>query len=109
MSKETRHRRVRAKVVGTKDKPRLSVFRSNKHIFLQLIDDRSGKTLVSESDLKLKKKTTKTEIAREVGKKLAESAKLKKIKNVVFDRGGYKYHGRIKAAAEGAKEGGLKL
>jgi len=109
MSKETRHRRVRAKVVGTKDKPRLSVFRSNKHIFLQLIDDKSGKTLVSESDLKLKKKATKTEIAREVGKKLAESAKLKKIKNVVFDRGGYKYHGRIKAAAEGAKEGGLKL
>lgn len=109
MSKETRHRRVRAKVRGTKDKPRFSVFRSNKHIFLQLIDDKSRKTLVSESDLKLKKKATKTEIAREVGKKLAESAKLKKIKNVVFDRGGYKYHGRIKAAAEGAREGGLKL
>jgi large subunit ribosomal protein L18 len=109
MSKETRHKRVRAKVHGIKDKPRLSVFRSNKHISLQLIDDNSGKTLVSASDLKLKKKGTKTEIAREVGKKLAESAKLKKIKNVVFDKGGYKYHGRIKAVAEGAKEGGLKL
>jgi len=109
MSKEMRHRRVRAKVHGTKDKPRLSVFRSNKHIFLQLIDDKSGKTLVSESDLKLKKKATKTEIAKEVGKLLAEAAKEKKIKKAVFDKGGYKYHGRVKAAAEGAREGGLKL
>lgn len=113
MSKETRHRRVRAKVAGTKNKPRLSVFRSNKHIFLQLIDDDSGKTLVSAGDLGLKstakKKKTKIEIAKEVGKKLAESAKSKKIKNVVFDRGGYKYHGRVKAAAEGAREEGLKF
>lgn len=109
MSKETRHRRIRAKVAGTKDKPRLSVFRSNKHIFLQLINDENGKTLISASDLKIKKKGTKTEIAREIGKKLAELAKTKKIKKVVFDRGGYKYHGRIKAAAEGAREGGLKL
>lgn len=107
MSKETRHNRIRAKAVGTKDKPRLSVFRSNKHIFLQLIDDDSKKTLISASDLKIKKKGTKTEIAREIGKKLAEAAKLKKIKKVVFDRGGYKYHGRVKAAAEGAREGGL--
>jgi large subunit ribosomal protein L18 len=109
MSKETRHNRVKAKVRGTKDKPRLSVFRSNKHIFLQLIDDNSGKTLVSAGDVKNKKKMTKTEIAREVGKKLAESAKLKKIKNVVFDRGGYKYHGRVKAVSEGAREGGLNF
>jgi len=116
MSKETRHNRVRAKVHGTKTKPRLSVFRSNKHIFLQLIDDSLGKTLISASDLKIpaspasgKKKGTKTEVAKEVGKLLAEAAKSKKIKNVVFDRGGYKYHGRVKAAAEGAREGGLKL
>ncbi|MCX6731581.1 MAG: 50S ribosomal protein L18 [Candidatus Parcubacteria bacterium] len=118
MSKEIRHRRVRAKVRGTKDKPRLSVFRSNKHIFLQLIDDNSKKTLISASDFQPKAgppraekklKKTKTEIAREVGKLLAESAKAKRIKNVVFDRGGYKYHGRVKAAAEGAREGGLKL
>ena len=113
MSKETRHKRVRAKIAGTKYKPRLSVFRSNKHIFLQLIDDNSKKTLISASDLKLNPpaggKGTKTEIAREVGKKLAELAKLKKIKNVVFDRGGYKDHGRVKAVAEGAREGGLSF
>lgn len=109
MSKETRHRRLRAKVRGTKDKPRFSVFRSNKHVFLQLIDDETGKTFVSASDLNIKKKGTKIEIARETGKKLAELARAKKIKKVVFDRGGYKYHGRVKAVAEGAKEGGLKL
>lgn len=109
MSKETRHSRIRARIAGTKNKPRLSVFRSNKHIFLQLIDDNAKKTLVSASDLKTKIKGTKTEIARKVGKKLAESAKLKKIKNVVFDRGGYKYHGRVKAAAEGSREGGLQF
>jgi large subunit ribosomal protein L18 len=109
MSRIIRHKRIRAKVRGTKEKPRLSVFRSNKHIFLQLIDDGSGKTLVSESDLKDKKKTTKTEAAKEAGKKLAESAKTKKIKTAVFDRGGYKYHGIIKAVAEGAREGGLKI
>jgi large subunit ribosomal protein L18 len=109
MSKETRHRRIRARITGTKNRPRLSVFRSNKHIFLQLIDDNAKKTLISASDLKTKIKGTKTEIARKVGKKLAESAKLKKIKNVVFDRGGYKYHGRVKAAAEGVREGGLQF
>lgn len=93
---------------GTKERPRLSVFRSNKHIFLQLIDDVSGKTIVSASDFQSKAgKKTKTDIAREIGKELAESAKKKKIKKAVFDRGGYKYHGRIKAVAEGAKEGGL--
>jgi large subunit ribosomal protein L18 len=109
MSRERRHNRIRAKAIGTKEKPRLSVFRSNRHITLQLIDDQSGKTLVSASDLKLKKKATKTEIAKEIGKKLAETAKEKKIKKVVFDRGGYKYHGRVKAAAEGAREGGLNF
>jgi len=109
MSRLIRHKRIRAKAMGTKEKPRLSVFRSNKHIFLQLIDDKAGKTLVSASDEKNKKKSTKTELAKEAGKKLAEAAKEKKIKKVVFDRGGYKYHGRVKAAAEGAREGGLQF
>lgn len=110
-----RHIRVRARVKGTAQKPRLSVFRSNKHIFLQLIDDEKGKTIVSAGDIqtkaaeksKSKSKMTKTETAREVGKSLAESAKKKKIKNIVFDRGGYIYHGRVKAIAEGVREGGL--
>ncbi len=105
MSREVRHKRVRAKVFGIKDKPRLSVFRSNRHVFLQLIDDEKGKTLLSVSDLKTKNK--KIISAKETGKKLAELAKDKKIKKVVFDKGGYKYHGRVKAAAEGAREGGL--
>lgn len=108
MSRETCHKRVRARVFGTKNKPRLSVFRSNKHIFLQLIDDQARRTIVSANDLEInKKKNKKIDLAREVGKKLAGFAKEKKIKKVVFDRGGYKYHGRVKAAAEGAREGGL--
>ena len=104
-----RHKRIRAKISGTTERPRLSVFRSNKHIFLQLIDDSSQKTLASASDLKIKKRGTKTEIAKEVGEELAKLAKAKKIKKVVFDRGGYKYHGRVKASAEGAREGGLNF
>jgi large subunit ribosomal protein L18 len=111
--REKCHRRIRAKISGTKKQPRLSVFRSNKHIFLQLIDDSSQKTLVSASDLKINPPTggkrTKTETAKEVGKELAKLAKAKKIKKVVFDRGGYKYHGRIKASAEGAREEGLNF
>lgn len=112
-SREKRHKRIRQKIKGTKTRPRFSVFRSNKHIFLQLIDDVSGKTLISASDLNPpaggKKKGAKVEVAKEIGKKLAELALEKKIKQVVFDRGGYKYHGRVKAASEGAKEGGLKF
>lgn len=114
-----RHKRVRARIKGTAVKPRLSVFRSNKHIFLQLIDDDKGKTIVSASNLPIKgdgpktaKKTVKlrkVESAFNVGKKLAELAEKKKIKNTVFDRGGYVYRGRIKAAAEGAREGGLEF
>jgi large subunit ribosomal protein L18 len=104
-----RHRRIRAKVIGTKDRPRLSVFRSNQHICVQLIDDEKGKTLVSVSDLKVEKKKglTKTEIAKEVGKLIAKKALEKKIEKVVFDRGGYKYHGRVKAIAETARQQGL--
>ncbi len=113
--RKRRHIRVRAKIKGTADKPRLSVFRSNKHIFLQLIDDEKRKTLFSVSDIlpkagkKSKAKTIKTKSAFQVGRDLAELARKKKITSVIFDRGGYAYHGRIKAVAEGAREGGLKF
>lgn len=101
LGRKIRHKRVRAKVFGTRERPRLSIFRSNKYIFLQLVDDKKGEILISASDLKVKKKGTKTETAKMVGKELAKLAKEKKIRRAVFDRGGYKYHGRIKAALEG--------
>lgn len=110
-----RHRRVRAKIKGTKKRPRLCVFRSNQHIYAQLIDDSEGKTLVSVSDFELKKirrsadKKTKTGLAREVGELIAKKAAAKKIEAAVFDRAGCRYHGRVKALAEGAREGGLKF
>jgi len=101
-------RKIRAKISGTKDCPRLSVFRSNKGMYLQLIDDSAGKTLINVYNRELKgSKNNKTETALALGKLLAEKAKKKKIEKVVFDRGGYKYHGRVKAAAEGARKGGL--
>jgi len=102
-----RHGRVRAKITGTTGCPRLSVFRSNKSMYVQLIDDSEGKTLASANVNELKKKGSKIEVATELGKLLAEKAKAKKIETVVFDRGCYKYHGRVKAVAEGAREGGL--
>jgi len=106
-----RHKRVRAKVFGTARVPRLCVFRSAKHIYAQLIDDEKSKTLVSVRDRELRKKKgqTKMEKAKEVGKLIAKKALAKKIEKVVFDRGGYTYHGRVKALAEGAREGGLKF
>ena len=104
-----RHARVRSKVSGTAACPRLSVFRSNRSMFLQLIDDEAGKTLASAAVKELKKAGTKTESSKELGKLIAEKAKGKKIEAVVFDRGSYKYHGRVKAAAEGAREGGLNF
>lgn len=107
-----RHRRVRAKIKGTKGRPRLCVFRSNQHIYAQLIDDGEGKTLISASDFELemkKKKAVKSDLAKEVGKLVAQKAAAKKIKTVVFDRGGYKYHGRVRALAEAAREAGLKF
>ena len=113
--RKIRHRRLRAKVKGTAKRPRLSVFRSNKHIYAQLIDDEKGKTLMSVNDLSLKsagadkKSGKKSEIAKIIGQKIAKKAEDKKIKKVVFDRAGYKYHGRIKAVAEGAREGGLEF
>jgi len=101
-----RRRRVRAKIFGTSSCPRVSVFRSNKYIRLQLIDDTKGKSLFQIDDINIKK-GTKIERALEVGRKIAIEAKKKNIKKTVFDRGGYAYHGRVKAAAEGCKEGGL--
>ena len=106
-----RHRRVRRKIVGTAERPRVSLFRSNRGIEAQLVDDLEGKTLAAASWLQLKKsfKGTKTDQAAEVGKLLAANAKKADIEVVVFDRGGYLYHGRVKALAEGAREGGLKF
>ncbi|HEY2353887.1 MAG TPA: 50S ribosomal protein L18 [Gaiellaceae bacterium] len=106
-----RHRRVRAKVSGTAETPRLAVFRSNRGIEAQLVDDLAGKTLASASHLGLAKsfKGDKSKQAEEVGKALAAAAKKAGVETCVFDRGGYLYHGRVKALAEGAREGGLKF
>jgi large subunit ribosomal protein L18 len=104
---ERRAKKVRAKFSGTSIKPRLSVFKSLKHVSAQLIDDEKQITIVSVNDLKMKDK--KIENAKEVGKQIAKLAIDKKIKECVFDRGSYKYHGIIKAVAEGAREGGLKF
>ena len=104
-----RHARVRAKISGTSARPRLSVYRSNRGMFLQLIDDEAGVTLASASSLEVKETGKKTEISLNLGKLIAEKAKAKKISLVVFDRGSYKYHGRVKAVADGAREGGLKF
>jgi large subunit ribosomal protein L18 len=106
-----RHRRVRKTVQGSPERPRLAVFRSNKGISAQLVDDVEAKTLAAASWQGLPKsfKGSKTEQAAEVGKLLAANAKKAGIESVVFDRGGYLYHGRVKALAEGAREGGLKF
>ena len=104
------HLRIRKAVIGTSTRPRLSVFRSNVAIYCQLIDDRAGHTLLSASSMdKAVSKATKVEQAKNVGKMIAEKALAAKIEAVVFDRGGYLYHGRVKALAEGAREGGLKF
>ena len=105
-----RHRRIRGKISGSAERPRLAVFRSNKGISAQLIDDDSGKTLAGASWVGLKSFSgTKTDQATEVGKALAVAAKEAGVETCVFDRGGYLYHGRVKALAEGAREGGLKF
>jgi len=129
--KYKRHKRIRAKISGTAKRPRFYVFRTPKHVYVQLIDDEKGKTILSVNDIKFKKskikeqksklqiknkkekeeikRTGKVAVAYEIGKLIAQKALEKKIKEVIFDRGGYKYHGRIKAAAEGAREGGLEF
>jgi len=129
LKREKRRKRVRAKVLGTVMVPRLCVTRTNTHIYTQLIDDNKGHTILSASDIELKNSkakiqesetktkvqkekqplTVKTEVAFRVGVLIAKKAQDKKIEKVVFDRGGYKYHGRVKALAEGAREGGLKF
>jgi len=109
-ARKRRQRRIRGTVAGTAERPRLAVFRSNAGISAQLVDDGAGHTLAAASWLNLKKfKGTKTDQATEVGKLLAANAKQAGIVSVVFDRGGYLYHGRVKALAEGAREGGLKF
>ena len=105
-----RHSRVRNKVSGTSEMPRLNVFRSNENIFAQIIDDTKGNTLVSSSSVELKiKNGGNVEAAKLVGKDIAEKAKKAKINKVVFDRGGYLYHGRVEALAEAARENGLEF
>jgi large subunit ribosomal protein L18 len=106
--RERRHKRVRSKVAGTAERPRLAVFRSNSGISAQLIDDQAGRTLVAAGWQSLKSsKGSKTDQAKEVGKLLAKNAKAAGVTTCVFDRGGYLYHGRVQALAEGAREGGL--
>ncbi len=110
--RQHRHKRVRAKVKGTAAIPRLSVFRSNRHLWVQLIDDAVGKTMASASSgdsTKKKKGASGVGRAEEVGRALAKRALEKKIGSAVFDRGGYKYHGLVKAIADGVRKGGLKL
>ena len=112
LARKRRHRRVRVRVVGTKERPRLNVFRSLRHTYAQVIDDRAGHTLVSASTAepevaKEAKDKNKSEQAAIVGRVVAERAQKAGIKKVVFDRGGFRYHGRVKALAEAAREGGL--
>lgn len=108
-NKIRRHRRVRAKISGTADCPRLCVFRSNRGMYLQAIDDTKGLTLVSAHSREVKAKGTKTEISQALGALLAERLLAKKVSQVVFDRGGNAYHGRVQAAAEGARQAGLQF
>jgi large subunit ribosomal protein L18 len=111
--RERRHQRIRKKVFGTTERPRFNVFRSAKHIYAQIIDDVKGVTIASASTVSKDVRGTltgkKVERAKVVGKAIAEACKSKKIEAVVFDRGGYRYHGRVKAVAEAAREGGLKF
>lgn len=106
-SRIKRHIKVRKKILGTENMPRLAIFRANKHIYAQIIDDKGGKTLFSASDHK--QKGTKKERAYEVGQDIAKKVLKAKIKTVVFDRGGFLYHGRVAQLAKGAREGGLEF
>lgn len=107
-SLQRRHRRVRKKVLGTSERPRLAVYRSNRHVYAQLIDDVAGRTLVSAASAKTNGDKPVV-LAKKVGSEIAEKAKANGISRIVFDRGGFKYHGRIQAVAEGAREGGLEF
>lgn len=111
ISRKRIQKRIRKKIRGTVERPRLSVFRSNKYIYAQLVDDLNGHTLAAASSFEgaVANEGNKSEQAAAVGKLLAERAKAKQIERVVFDRGGYLYHGRVKALADGAREGGLQF
>jgi large subunit ribosomal protein L18 len=106
-SRLRRHRRVRRRVLGTAERPRLAVFRSNRHIYAQIIDDMNGRTMAAAGSLGLSGDDDKTAEAKRVGAELARRAKQAGVAAVVFDRGGYQYHGRVQALAEAAREGGL--
>jgi len=112
-ARKRRHRRSKKKIFGTAERPRVSVYKSNKHLYAQIIDDVIGHTLVSESslgsDIELKGSNVTVEVAREIGLALGKKAIEKGIKRVVFDRSGYRYHGQIKALADGAREAGLEF
>ena len=109
MHREKRHKRVRRKVAGTASRPRLSVYRSNVHIYAQLIDDDAGETLAAADSRQVGESENRKDAARKVGALIAKEASQAGIEAVVFDRGPNKYHGRISALAEGAREGGLRL
>ena len=114
LARKRRHRRVRKKISGTAERPRLNVFRSLRHIYAQIIDDDRGRTLIAAStqDPALRDQLAgldKTAQAKVVGQALAERAQAKSVRQVIFDRGGYKYHGRVKALADGAREGGVEF
>jgi len=107
--RQKRHKKIRSVISGTSKRPRLCVFRSNKHIYAQLINDEAGKVIAGVSDFKIDKKIKGVKRAKETGLLAAKLFIEKGYKNVVFDRGGYKYHGRVKALAEGARAGGLNF
>ncbi|MFA6339231.1 MAG: 50S ribosomal protein L18 [Candidatus Paceibacterota bacterium] len=109
LKRERRHARIRARVSGTKDQPRISVFKSSKYTVAQLINDEKGETLAYVSSQDIKKGKTKVEKAKEVGLEIAKKTIASGVKKIVFDRGGFIYTGRIKAVADGAREGGLKF
>ncbi|MFA6158733.1 MAG: 50S ribosomal protein L18 [Candidatus Paceibacterota bacterium] len=104
-----RHAKIRSRVFGTKEMPRLAIFRSNRYVYAQLIDDDAAKTIVSASSLEAKGKEKKVDVAFTVGKEIAQKAVALKVEKVIFDRGGFGYKGRVKALADGAREGGLKF
>jgi large subunit ribosomal protein L18 len=111
-SRNRRHRRVRKKVRGTATRPRLTVFRSSKHIYAQVVDDVSGRTLAAASTMEAESRagtTANVDAAKGVGKRVGERAKSAGVESVVFDRGGFRYHGRVASVADGAREAGLKL
>ena len=110
VARQRRHRRVRARIAGTAERPRLAVYRSLSQIYAQVIDDRTGRTLAAASSLEAKDgKAKRSDAAASVGAKIAEKAKAAGIEEVIFDRGGYRYHGRVKALADAARSNGLRF